>query len=991
MSATGGDAPSLLACAAWLHDACRAWTDENRVVDVGSAQAELAQRLTAVKENAERHDCLPVKEALQLQLCGQDCWNATFLLSWPVERLVLKRAARHLAAYLFLTSHRLFAPPEVFEAHVSHHRDDAEKCILMCLKVSKALANHGNAFDEAHMMLTWASAIVAACRDASKVKVGQYAMEVHFAQLHVLWRSGRFSQACAMAEKLAEETQNSSTYREALFEFIYEAAFAVTCSADAAEEPSADEKELGASAECHNTTQALLSLSLRLQKQDDVRTVKQQSFLGTTELQLACLLLKTGAYGEAVEAAAAAYEHLHTFEPLVVRLKAESLRHNTESAAELFAALCRRDNTVAFAELCAIAMGLVESNPTMEEEVATSLQRRVASSPASADEEDRFRLLCFLLHVHSEWSVGELVRLLSITAKPQDQVFHRFFFCCLWQLALCDEEAAVQGTTAARATHPCRRGRLSGALKWECLKVAVTDFSALGSSDAERQSMLLDMSRLAVELQPDPPSDPATDDEDPITALQHTWELWRRETTVHPALHSPVMLAQAQLAFVLGKCDEGLQFVHALWSSSEEDDTKVQSCAALINFLLVRSMFDVAGSVAQRCLPRLAADPAQCRLDFAKVCALGSLASGEDALVSAVGDLFVAHVCPLLTGEEVPLSPTLLSWWSCFLWYISDRLLEGSPIQAVRLSYTGVCLSQKLCMDRSGDAACGLALLPRRLSALLEAEFDLYVAEQPCLTVPELRQSHTLLTRLSEEAVESDSTGDNGSSPESRARVTLSLATVEMALRQLEEAKGAEEPPAASMELDTLPHLPSIEAGDLEQVATVCHRVAARTPHVCIALRAAAVTLQIAAAETHCRRLSAAGNDGDAVYAVLSMLYDAYGMASSADARAEVFTALIQMLDPVTPTPLTEMLSGALKHRSCGNSPLAGHAARLAETAVEFFAVEAWNESVQWNVLQRRDEVARWRSWALTLADMLDSTNASKIAIADLAVQMPLL
>ncbi|KPI85951.1 hypothetical protein ABL78_4994 [Leptomonas seymouri] len=990
MPDSGGDAPSLVACADWLRTMIRKWTDVSCLVDVADAQAALRQRLADVERFSSEQACLPVKTALQLQLSGQDCWNSTFLLPWSPERRSLKRSARRLAAYLFLASHHIFAPPDVCAAYMSCHLDDAEKCILMCLKVSKSQVSQTDTAGESQRMLAWASAIVAACRNVPSDKVGQWAVEVHFAQLHVLWRSGQFAQVCAVAEKLAQQTHDSTAYREALFEFIHEAAMKVTCGAEETEEPSTDANHHGGSAERDNAAQALLSLSLQLQTEEDVRTLKQQNFLGMTELQLSCVLVKTGAYAAAVDAAVAAYEHLHTFEPLIVRLKAESLRHNTDGAVQLFAALCTQENNITFAELCAIAACVLESNPTMERDVGTLLERRTASAAAPAGQEDRLRFLCFLLHVRSEWSLGELVRLLCTAEQHLDKSFHRFFFCSLWQVGLCGEASEALTRTADHSNLPGAPARLSAELKWRCLSVAVSRFSTLGSSDAERQSVLLDMSRLAIEMQPDTLHH-STEGEGLVVALQQTWSLWTQETTLHPALRPPALLVQAQLAFILGKRDEGLQRAYDLWSSGEGEDASVRSSAALINFLIVRSMLEVAGDVAQHCIPRLAPQPPQCVLDFAKVCALGCLAADEDAVMSTVSDLLLAHVCPLLIGESASLSPSTASWWSRLLWYVGDRLLEGSPSQAVRLSYAAVCCVRGMRGCTEDESVCGLVLLHSRVSALLEAEFDLFMFGQPPLTVSELRQIYALLTMLSEEATVPGSAENTCCAPEHRTKVTLALANIEAVLRQLEESNDIEGTDIQSMQLASLRSLPGVEVEDLEQVAVVCHRVAASVPSACAFLSAAAVTLQTTAAESQYRLLSAGGNNRDAVYALLSMLHVAYGMASNADAREAVFTVLMTSLGHDAITPSAELICTVLRSRSLDNTPPTGHADRLVETAVEFFAVEAWNESVQWNVLQRRDRVATWRAWALTLADMLDSTNASKVAIIDLSRQMPLL
>jgi hypothetical protein len=1000
------DALSLPACADWLQNIITEWTDSTRLVEVESAHTALSQRLTSVQQHTTRRTCLPVKVALQLQLRGQDCWNATVLLSWSPERLVLKRGAQQLAAYLFLAGHYVFAPRDVFEAHVSHHLDDAEKCIVMCLKVSKLMVQQ-NVVDDGQRMLSWAADIASACRDPSKVKVSQYIIEVHFAQLHLFWTSGQYIATCAMAEQLARETQNSISYREALHEFIYEAAVAVICrSKETKKATSGAEPRVPTTNDeaikRHKALQSLLSFSLRLLSAAAATSVKQQRFLGMTELQLSCSLLSTEAYAEAVDAATAAYDHLHTFEPLVVRLKAESLRHNAEEATRLFHEICVKETNAEFAELCAVATCVVESNPTTEREITSILQERATTIAGARAEqvEHHFRFLCFLLHLHSEWSTAELLRHLTVADDVVDKTAHRFFFCALWRLAMCDGPPS-EPTEAADCIRPSRsKCALPWKLKWRCLDVAVLRFAQLGSTDVERQSVLLDMSRLAVELHSlEPHTHVESDcegDDGGATALEHTWELWKQVPTVHPVLRACVLLAQAQLAFLMEKCDEGLQRVRDLWcgEAAERDaDAVTRSCTALVHFLLERSMFVVAGAVAQQCLVQCGAHTLPGTLELARVCAIGCLASGEDSLLETVANLFAKHMCPIFSHADVELARPTALWWSRFLWYLSDRLLEKVADQSVRLSYAAWCLHQRYASAEDGEIQ-EQDVLTQRVNALLEVEFDLYVDGQPTLTCAELQQLLSHLTTLCDRAVATTAENvTNRAYDANRWEVTQKLASVEATLRHLEEINSCSDADVESMHLSSLITLAGIQAGDLEQVAAVCHRVAGSFLRVCRPLRHDAVLLQIAAAEVQWRRCDTHPERSvDGLGTTVSMFYTAYSMTTDADGKAAVFTAFMHLLEAGSPSLFNDLLCSKLKHHSSdGASPSSGCEDRLVETMVEFFAVEAWNESVQWNVLQGRDEVTRWRGWAWTLAGMLNSSNATRIAITEFYVKMPLL
>lgn len=989
MSGRHRGATSLTACGAWLHDRMAEWVDAKCVVDVDAALATVVQKINDVLAYATRCEAIAVRDALDLQCSGQHTWNSTFLLNWPPERAALKRRGRQLAALLFLCSHHVFAPAEVVSAYMAHHIDDAEKCVLMCLKVSKMLVR-SREVAEAQQMLTWATEVVNAAPNPSQVRVRQWSIEVRFAQLHLFWQTGLGEETCAVAEQLASSTSDSMTYREALVEFIYTAALDAATTSEAGVTPAPREA----------TLQALLSLSLRLQAADNVGSTKQLKLMGLTQLQQSCSYLRSGDYAQAAATAATAYAFLETCEPLVVRLRAESLLHNTDEVDSALRAICAHGG-VSVAELVALASSVVEGNPVLEGSVTSLLTDRLLSSKVTAEErkENVFRFTCYLLHVRSESSIGKLLDFVECAEYAVAPTFHRFLFCALWRLAA----AAPPCTADDGVEHEAAAPTLSPLSQWQCLRVALTHFAPQQSSPAERQTVLLAMTQLLLTSDTMLPTclttnthEGSTEERALVEAAQITWDLWAKEEgeeTPHLlAQEAAALLAQAQLAFVLGRRDEALQRVQCVCETEKKDTSPaalpaaVHACSSLLNALLTRSCYEDAAAVAQLCLSSLASLSPQCTMDFAKVCAFGFLAQkdGDTTWLYNVADLLEAHVCPLC--DSVPSAVATVtdsnaaSWWSRLLWYVSDGLAETRLAQAVRLSFSAAVL-HVLCVPAETE------LLRGRLSVLLEMEVGLFAEGQPALSTTETQRALSFLMEIRDVDGEESSTS---LTLLPRQAVVQCLALMEVALRAVEEAgEYTEGNGIDTSQIASLSELPAVKVQDLERAAAACHRVASGLVSAPAALHHAAVSLEIAAAELHCRR-AALDADTAELCAALSLLYAAYTFANNVELRTMVFTSLMALLRD-TALPLAEVLSSVLQRRALDNSPQSFRTARVVEVTVEFFAIEAWNESVQWNVLRRREEGGMWRAWALSLADLLDASNASKAAINDYASQMPLL
>ncbi|TPP55336.1 hypothetical protein CGC20_39685 [Leishmania donovani] len=967
------DTSGVVKCAEWLHELIPCWLDGDVSVHVEEALREVATHLDGVSAVVEKGVHLPMKAALRVQVMALDSWNSTALCGWPLERNDLKVQARWLVTYLFLCSHCVFAGQEVREAHLSHHLDDAEKCILMCLKTSKGLLRTRHT-DAAEKLLTWAACVVKACAGVPGSTMRRFSAEVQFAQLRAAWEAAQHERACVIATQLAEETRSSTAYTEALLEFIYNAGVK-SLQEDRSNTGALDGDTHGASKvegvglpgcasgqhmpDVQASVQSMLLLSLRLQKAVKARSGKQRTFLGMTYLQYGYSLLLCGKYDAAAEAASTSYELLRTLEPIVVRFKAEVHRHATDEVLALFRALCS-NATVAVGDLCAMASLALEKMPAMQETLFAELHRRVA---ASASAVDQFRLLCVLIRHCSEWSVAELLRRLSDGDTPPP-AFHRFLFCCLWRLS----------AMAVNAQPRC----LSAATRWSCLHTAQRLFCGVASEE-ERQAILLDMTQLALAMHDNGVE--ATEE------LQQTLALCHNVKTIASALEVSSLQAQAQIAFLLDKKDHGMERVRALLECTA-GETAVRACSELVTFLLRSSLLHSAGAVAELCVAAFHQHQSPMRIiEFAKVFAMGCLVDQNEGLRAEAGGILEVHVCPIL--QNVSLTLPDARWWSRFLWYAAEALLDSDPVRAVRLLQAGV----ELDVDRSdageaeGSRTAADEFLRNRLCLLLDTEFDTFAAGQAALSTMELRRHGDSLASLLSSCDDERNSTDESSTL--RQRVTLFLARLEATLRDMLAHDASTPIDVEALRLDELPSMAAISSGDLEQVAAVCHYVASRlSPPGSYSLCDAALNIMLAAAQL---QLSSDVASTAALGALFATIYAAFKMARNADGRLLVSEALTAALPHLTAKNASLRSAFSHLHSDDGECSTVARDLDLCETVVEFFAVEAWNESVQWNILQRRALVERWRAVVAVLTSVLSDANASKAAIADLAAQMPLL
>ncbi|KAG5507539.1 hypothetical protein JKF63_06488 [Porcisia hertigi] len=975
-AATDGGLSAVVRCAEWLHSSVPCWLDADAPFHMEDALQELTTHLHCVSAYAQKGGCLPVKAALRVQVLALDSWNTTVLPGWQLERKDLKVQTRWLVAHLFLCSHCVFATQEVREAHLLHHLDDAEKCILMCLKTSKGLIQTHHA-DAAEQALSWATWVVRACAGttAAASTVQRFSAEVQFAQLHAAWETGRHDHACVIAAQLAEETRSSITYTEALFEFIYDAAVKALNGPDfkadvldgnthASSEGQGMEPIACASgtsvSDVQAALQSLLLLSLRLQGEKRVRTVRQRTFLGMTQLQYGYSLLLSGNYDAAADAATRSYELLHTVEPLVIRFKAEVYRQAVDQVLALFGILCD-DTAVDVENLCAMATLGMEKLSAVQETLFQALHRRVA---ASENVVDQFRLLCVLIHHCSEWSVNELLRRLSNGATPPP-AFNRFLFCCLWRLS----------TEAVMAQSCC----LCAETRWRCLDAAQRLFRDVASKE-ELQACLLDMARIALRLN--------DDGGDATEKLEETLRLCHQAEPFAGVLEASLLQSEAQIAFLLGKGEEGMVHVKALLVCTTGKQVAVQSCSEIVSFLLCSSLLHFAGAVAELCIIAFHQhQPPSCVLEFAKVFAMGCLVEHTAEMRVEIGSILVLRVCPLLEQEVLALSES--QWWSRFLWYVSETLLDSDPVRAVRLLHTGVELQTDHRDSRDAEVIVGAAdwLLRDRLSLLLDTEFDVFTAGQTALSSVELCRHRDRLASLLSSCDERNHVTDMFI--EARQRVTLALARLETTLHDLLAHDAFIPDDMEALHLAELPSMPAVGPADLEQAAAACHRVAAHFPLCDSApLCDAALTMMLEAA-----RLQLTDNLSStaALGALFANLYAAFKMARNGDGRLRVYDVLIAALPRLTGECASLRTAFLHSLKDSDHSPAVEGVIGMCETVVEFFAVEAWNESVQWNVLHQRTLVERWRAAATALTSVLSEANPSKAAITDLAAQMPLL
>lgn len=924
-------------------------------ISVDAELTDLRRKLEVLYTEEAAHRCIPYKELLHMQDASQRAWNLSTTRSWPASKATLKAMVRLLITHVHLVSQLVFAPPEVLRSYVDHHLSEAEKSVLLCLKAAKDLAAVFLC-EEANSLLKCGSVIIAAGCNSSWSNAARFSLELSFARLHVALKANQFGEVCGLAEHIARGSMHSKVYREALYQFIFQ-----TCSAA---EPVAQKDD---DVNSHHQTArddaflSLLRLSVRLQTETKLCSLQQQTFLGITQLQCSTVCLRLSFYKEAASMAAESFLHLPCIEPLVVQLKAEALQKHSDTAASLFQVICR-DFPSSSEDLFALATVAVDACPDLHSSIVLSLQQQRLPDVADTQQitEYRFRLSCLLLHVRSEFSSKELLTLLSSwTVEP---VLHRFFFTALWAVARNNGEDGEN--TINDPITPLTRLR--------CLEMGYR-FRHVAAPD-EAEACLQDIAAASLQMF-------QTSNETDESALKQTWELYRALDSCDYTWNGTSVILQCKIGYLLHHDTVSNAVIRRYLSRPTLTGVSpAVLCAELVQFLIQRNELPAAGTIAADLLASTAALPPEVALDFAHTFAVGALAnvneeSEEDGnCYMDAANFALNHVSPLLLSSFVD-SPLEGAWWSRFFWYLGDRLADTNPALAVQLTDIGFKLwSQCSSATDDGDRD----QLIDRLVFLLNIEFELFAGGEPSLSVDDLHRYMSLLEE-SEKLTPTDSNTGH-----SRGLVTRYLARCEERLRSIDPANDAEISENELLPFNSNAALPHVGAAEWETVANAVSRVAVQLQLE--PLSQIAVTAQLKAAECYISLLPA-GPLTSALCTVLALFYKAFEMSREPSVRLRVAVELQKSLSSIEmekSVKLCHIIGGSAAET------LENTAVSEIETMLEFFAVESWNYCVYYNVAQDRVMLEKWHHLALSLSDMLTSTNPAKLAIAEFALLMPL-
>ncbi|KAH9589175.1 hypothetical protein LSM04_003540 [Trypanosoma melophagium] len=898
----------------------------------------------AAKSVKETGNSLPVKTLEELRVLGSVCWNMTVRHSSredSMEEQKLRASLRDFATRAFLLGNFAYSEKNISHSYFTQHPREAEQCVLMCLKTSRELSLCGmitNAKELLSVGEIVASYLSAGVRNSlTHLKHRNMSWEFAYTNMDILWNVGNYKESCQAADKLTQMLLKDSglqrEHRETFFRFVF--------TIGNANVPPSEEGYI----------RTMLKYSIEVQNHFKVMGTKDPEhhltmLRGSTLEQMALSYLREGNAMDAVQWAESADALLHSITSSLLRLKVTAESGMEKESILLLHEYVQRSD-VSVDEAVAACFELHKLLKNAREGVIKGMQLLHSKVKDSTfNEYVAFRFVQLLLHDGSLVSCKRALEMLKNAGIDfEDSKYRRYCFIWLWELCentdftrsetlQCLETALRFQDCASESEINILQLRLCGEY------IAYYEESQYTNALANAKGILLKLTEKKLQC-----------------VFTHSLlfkiaVLESNETEVEKELQSlmrcePLEMVGSALCSAINyslKCNYlhgvSLAASYALFSSS--------------NFLDASSELEVL------------------RVYVASLLSNTCTCSDEQLriLVDRFRILLSDHAATIsLTHEEVV-------WWAQAFLLVGSEFTNGPGHISVS-AFSAATLSV-MCDPNPGNEL-SKSLLCASILCTLDDEFQLFAAGFPSMELCDLNDKLQLCKKIF-------------STPSStESRVILLLSEAESHLRQL----SAETPDKIDTILKELTVIPATFE-DYERFADGASFVASQctTEHpflhgIVMRLYMQAVSVVVNNASSF-MILNGDKDEKSADYITDTMLclYKSFLLAFDRTEQMVVAKQLIELLS----FSVDEVTVTAFIKRCYADSmwSLTTHSMSYMILFLEYFAVEAWNNSVFYMHLADTTKQREWAQIAWVLVNILPETNNVASALLALKALTPL-
>nr|CCC52273.1 conserved hypothetical protein [Trypanosoma vivax Y486] len=839
----------------------------------------------------------------------------------------IKALLRDLATRAFLLGNYVFCGEEVRHTYFVHHLREAEQCILMCLRTARDLSLCDVADDAMELLVVGesiASHIPFGAREGlTHLRYRNINWEFQYTTMEVTWNLSKYHQSCEAAEKLVQALKGDNALPRALRESFFR--FVFTIGNTSSMQPEGE-----------RFLRNMLTLSLSVQ--DHIGGVKTSdsshhlpTLRGTTAEQMALSWLRDGEAKEAMHWSEKADAILHSNATALLRLKATAeAGMEQEAVALLYEYVQRQDAVVDDAvSACFELHKLLTTLKGRSVEAMRLLQGRMKNTEVG--QHVTFRCIQLLL-LHSDAEscqiAMQMMRGEGVTLK--DAKYRRHCFLWLWELsdtASSSNAQVIESLETAACFLDCASDIEKSAVTLRLCSEYITHYEAARGNDS-----LIRAKQCAATLT----------EASPRCAFAH--------------------MLLFKISVLEGSDMDLIREVQCL-ATCEPEELVVPALCTAVNYCLQHN-HSVGASLASAQAVfhnnRLVDAPIKLQLLKVYVCTvLGNMTkpTGEQLLV--VAEQFQQLI---LKNSVLTLSHDEVSWWTKAFLLLASEFDGETGATSIALFHSAALTAMHDPAPNEGDSRM---LLTTAILCTLEDEFLSYVTGRAHLELHVIDE----LLRTCKDIV--------SLTPTPEGRLTILLAEAECQLRQ-PSSHTYQSIEALLHELDTVP----AAYDDYEALGEAASIEASRCLASCPQLHSVAARVFIHTASKliknahFCIKLDGSDSESTADYIVkiLFCIYRAFVLAP--DRREQVFAA----------NELTALLT-----LTVDNTSTASYVKRLGSTEVkatstnstsylllylEYFTVEAWNNSIFYLNLDDDKKQDKWAKLAWMLVETLPTNNA---------------
>ncbi|KEG10667.1 hypothetical protein DQ04_03441040 [Trypanosoma grayi] len=897
----------------------------------------------AVAAGQEGCGALPVKSLEELRVLGSACWNMTVRHTAKqddVEEQKLRASLRDFATRAFLLGNYAYSAKDVSHGYFTHHPREAEQCLLMCLKTSRDLSLCGMA-DSARGLLAVGEAVASHIRPGVKkslthLKHRNMTWELAYTTMDVMWNIGEYQASCQASQRLSEMLLKDDSlkrdHREAFFRFVF---------------------RIGNNSLPMNAEEYVRNMLLR---SIDVQNYFKESgasdaphhltmLRGATMEQLALSCLREGNAAEAAHWAKEADAALHTSSSALLRLKTSAEAGMEAEAGVLLHEYVQRSDVSADDAVAAcfeLQNLLVNAKESSIEGMRLLLQRVKGTA---SRESVAFRLVQLLLRDGCLSSCQAALQILQKESIDFEEAkYRRYCFIWLWELSDTAEFTRTQAV--------------------ESLEVALRLKDCASDSEIDAVHLRLCSEYIAV-----------YEDDQEVGALENAKRILLKfkERKSRCPFFRCLLFKVAVLESNEAELEQELQCL----LTCEPAEMVMPALCTGINYCLKRGYLHGVSLAARHAFFSSASiSDVRVELELSRVYVASVLSKAcncTDEHLCAVAERLqrlLSDKCAAvsLTHEEV-------MWWVQVFLVLGSEFTDGPGPTSVLLFRVATLIALQDPVPSDGPSH---SLLLAGLLCSMEDEFQLFAAGRPQMDPHDLDER----LRLCREVL--------STTPDVECRVTLLLAEAEYHLRSpspetpkrieaiLEELSGV---PAAFEDYEDLADGAAFVASQCEVGHPPLHEVAMK-----LNMWAAVAVMDAVSSFSSSSELGGEGDRSCADYItdVLSCLYKSFTLASD---RTEELVVVQRLLEWLSSSIGSFTVACFFKRSHVdGVRTVASHSMAFAVLFLEYFAVEAWNNSVFYLHLTDTAKQTEWARTAWNLVDTLPET--SNVASALLALKV---